>query len=92
MTAAPHRLRAVSTSRSSRTGACSVVCQATLEGQQATSVRVLTPVTGPAEARIGIRVGAVLLLISDRQALDSLSRAVEEAEQLAGAALEPAPD
>jgi hypothetical protein len=91
MTTASHRLKAVSTSDPSRTE-CSVVCQVTLRGQQVTSVRVLTPVSGPAERRIGIRVGAILLLISDRPALDSVSRALEEAEQLACAALDAAHD
>lgn len=50
MTTAPHRRKVVSTAQSV-TIAC-VVCQATLKGQHLTSVRVLTPVSGPAERRI----------------------------------------
>lgn len=84
MTAPSRRLRAVSSPP--RSSACMVVCQASLTGQQEISVRVLMPVSGPPESRIAVRVGAVLLLISDQHALDSLAAAVEEAQRVAGAA------
>lgn len=70
---------------------CSVVCQAKLSGPQPTSVRVLTPVTGPGDVLIAVRVGGILLLMSDLEALRSLGEVVALAEGLAPGAFGSAP-
>ena len=85
MTTAPHRLKAVQV-REDGGNLCTLVCQATLSGPQLTSVRALSPITGPGGPHIGVRVGSVLLLIADRQALRSVLNAMKEAELLADTA------
>lgn len=82
MTTAPHRLRAVRAPRDG-TSRCTVVCQATLSGAQEVTVRVLTPVSGPGGPQIGVRMGPILILMSDREALESMLQALRQAKQLA---------
>lgn len=84
MTATPRRLRAVPVSEDCA-GGCMMVCQATLSGPQPTRVQALTPVTGPGGPHIAVRVGSVLLLISDQQAMDAVTAAVRQANSLADA-------
>ncbi|MGO4341540.1 hypothetical protein [Pedococcus sp. 2YAF34] len=85
MTAAPQQLRAVPV-REDSDSHCTLVCQATLSGPQATTVRVLTPVTGPGRPHLAVRIGSILLLMADRQALRSVSDAVRRAQALADTA------
>jgi hypothetical protein len=65
---------------------CALVCQATLSGSQEITVRALTPGTGPGRPHIAVRVGSILLLIADRQALDSIADGVRQAHALADTA------
>lgn len=83
MNTAPRRLTAVPKAPGSNTSVCSIVCQTTISGPQQTSVRVLTPVSGPDGPHIAVRLGGLLLLISDRAALGCLSDACTAAEALA---------
>lgn len=85
MTTAPRRLTAVS-GKERTTGRCSVACQATLSGAQEVTVRVLTPVSGSGNPQLGIRLGQVLLLLSDLEALTSVLDACSRAEHLGEAA------
>ncbi|WP_270886547.1 hypothetical protein [Pedococcus sp. 5OH_020] len=87
MTAAPHRLHAV-TGHAHNKGGCLVVCQATLHGPQDTSVRTLIPVTGTGGPHVAVRIGPILLLVADRQAMTSLLDAWVHADRLAAAAFE----
>lgn len=84
MTTAPRRLRVVPAPPTPEAAArCEVVCQATLNGSQETSVRALTPVSGGVGPMIALRVGRVLILLSDRGALRSIREACRSAEELA---------
>lgn len=84
MNTAPRRLTPVPKAPGgSNTTVCSIVCHTTISGPQQTSVRVLTPVSGPDGPRIAVRLGGLLLLVSDRPALGSLSDACTAAEALA---------
>ncbi|NYG07777.1 hypothetical protein BJ986_002264 [Phycicoccus badiiscoriae] len=65
------------------TAGCTVASQATLSGPQTISVRVLTPVSGSAGALIGVRVGAILILVADWEALRSIRECVAQAAELA---------
>jgi hypothetical protein len=68
-----------------------VVCQAKLSGAQAITVSVLTPVSGSTQALIAVRVGGILLLVADREALRSVRQAIAQAAQLAPVAFGPEP-
>jgi len=85
MTAAPHRLKVVAAQDAMATG-CTVACQATLSGRQEICVRTLIPVTGDARPHVALRLGSVLLLIEDMEAMATLARAVAEAQRCAEAA------
>lgn len=88
MTSAPHRLRRVG-GQQGATSRCTIACQATLSGSQEITVRALTPVSGPGGPQIGVRVGPILILLSDREALRSLVEAWSQAELLAETAIGP---
>lgn len=88
MTTAIPRLEAVPPP-STDTDNCAVACKVTLRGRQQTTVRVLAPVTGAGPPLIGVRVGFVLLLVSDRHALRSVVEACRRAAHLADAAFGP---
>lgn len=66
-----------------------MVCQATLSGAQEVTVRVLTPVSGPGGPQIGVRIGPLLILVSDRDALKSMVDVSNQAELLAETAFGP---
>ncbi|MGO4341548.1 hypothetical protein [Pedococcus sp. 2YAF34] len=86
MTAAPHRLSVVPAQDGTVDG-CTVACQATLIGPQEICVRSLIPVSGNARPLIALRVGSILLLIADREALATVAQAVAQAERRADQAL-----
>lgn len=88
MTTTPHRLRTV-VGLDRETSRCTIACQATLSGSQEITVRALTPVSGPGGPQIGVRVGPILLLVSDRDALRSLIDAWSQGELLADTAFRP---
>ena len=64
----------------------SVVTQATVSGTQPSAVRTLHPVTGNTTPQIAVRVGPILVLIADREALDSFVSAWRHAEEMADVA------
>ena len=55
-----------------------VVTQAMVGGAQETAARVLTPIGGSSGPQIAVRVGRIMVLVSDRQALDPLFRIVKK--------------
>lgn len=70
-----------------------LTCQVQLCGPQETTVRVLTPVNdtlpGPT---VAVRIGPLLLLIGDQDALDDAADAFDQARRLRAAAFSgPAP-
>jgi hypothetical protein len=66
-----------------------VVTQAIVRGAQETAVRVLTPIGGPKGRQIAVRVGRIVVLVSDRRALDSFVGAWHQAQALVEAAFGP---
>jgi len=60
-----------------------VVTQATARGRQPTAVRTLHPVTGGGRTQIAVRVGPILIMVADREALDSFVHAWRQAEEMA---------
>lgn len=88
MTSAPHSLRSIEV-RPDGSGRCTVTCQITLSGTQEITVRALAPVSGRGGPQIGVRIGPVLLLVSDPDALRSLVDVSSQAEMLADTAFGP---
>lgn len=62
---------------------CRVAVQAVLEGMQEVRVQAATPLAGPGHGQIAVRVGRLLMYINDREALDSLLDAWQQAAGLA---------
>jgi hypothetical protein len=60
-----------------------VVTQAMVAGAQETAVRVLKPINGSDSPKIAVRVGPIMVLVSDRPALESFVDAWKQAEALA---------
>jgi len=88
---APSRLRAVPR-LAGKTGfhyRFDVAAQAMAAGSQDTHVQAIVPLSGPGRGQIGVRVGRLLVYVSDRQALASFSDAWREAEALADRAFGP---
>ena len=92
---APRRLTAVpGTSKKEHYDAgCRIAIQAVLEGMQEVRVQGVTPLTGPGHGQIAIRRGRILMYINDREAMDSLLDAYQQAAAMAdkayGAELAP---
>lgn len=61
----------------------SVVTQALVIGTQQTALRALSPVTGSTTPQIAVRVGPILVLVADYEALDSFINAWRRAEEMA---------
>ena len=66
-----------------------VVSQAMVGGPQETAVRVLTPTNGSDSPKIAVRVGRILVLVSDREALESFVGAWHQDMALTGEAFGP---
>jgi hypothetical protein len=73
---------------------CRVAVQAVLEGMQEVRVQAATPLSGPGHGQIAVRVGRLLIYVNDREALESLLDAWQQASNLAdkafGVVLPPA--
>ena len=68
-----------------------VVTQAMVGGAQETAARVLTPIGGSSGPQIAVRVGRIMVLVSDRQALESFVGAWHQAMTLVNEAFGPEP-
>ena len=81
---APRRLAAVpgTGKRDSHDARCRVAVQAVMEGMQEVRVQGVTPLAGPGHGQIAIRLGRVLIYLNDREALDSLLDAAQQAAEL----------
>lgn len=62
---------------------CRVASQAVMEGTQDFTVQAVTPLAGPGHGQIAVRVGRLLIYINNREALDSLLEAWQQAADLA---------
>ena len=84
MTALRH-LKAVPKTRGQRVldYRCDLVTQAVLGGDVEFRVQVMSPVIGPGPGTVSIRLGRVVLVIEDREALQVLRTAVLQAVELA---------
>jgi hypothetical protein len=82
---APRHLKAVRQSRSEQAlqYRCDLITQAVLGGDIDFRVQAMSPVVGPGPGRISIRLGRVVLVIEDRDALGVLASACRQAEGLA---------
>ena len=60
---------------------CRVAVQAVMEGMQEVRVQAVTPLAGPGHGQIAIRLGRVLIYLNDRQALESLQDACQQASE-----------
>ena len=74
-----------------RRGKCAVIAQAVLAGSQVLSTRAFHREDGWTTPYISVRVGNVLLVIEDREALTCLNEAVRAANHLADKAFGPVP-
>ena len=81
---APRRLAAVpgTSKRDPHDARCRVAVQAVMEGMQEIRVQACTPLAGPGHGQIAIRLGRVLIYLNDREALDSLLDAWQQAAGL----------
>jgi len=68
---------------------CDLVTQAVLGGDIDFRVQAMSPVVGPGPGTISIRLGRVVLVLEDRDALEVLRSAVLQAVELAGRAFGP---
>lgn len=66
-----------------------VASQILAAGTQDYAVRVLTPLSGPHQGQIGVRVGRLLVYVANREALESFTTAWAEAAALADQAFGP---
>lgn len=70
-----------------------VSAQAMVAGAQDVAVQVLTPLSGPQQGQIGVRVGRVLIYVANREALacfvDAWTQAAALADQAFGPTLPP---
>lgn len=62
---------------------CDLVTQAVLGGDIDFRVQAMSPIIGPGPGTISIRLGRVVLVIEDREALEVLRTAVLQAVELA---------
>jgi hypothetical protein len=88
---APSRLRAVPrlVGKTGFANRFQVAAQALVAGIQDTHVQAIVPLSGPGKGQIGVRVGRLLVYVSDRQALASFLDAWREAESMADEAFGP---
>ncbi len=68
---------------------CDLVTQAVLGGDIDFRVQAMSPVVGPGPGTISIRLGRVVLVIEDRDALEVLTTACRQAEAMADRAFGP---
>ena len=68
---------------------CDLITQAVLGGDIDFRVQAMSPVVGPGPGTISIRLGRVVLVIEDRDALDVLASACGQAQRLADRAFGP---
>ena len=82
---APRRLTAVpgTSKKENYDAGCRIAVQAVLEGMQEVRVQGVTPLTGPGHGQIAIRLGRVRMYVNDREALDSLLDAWQQAADMA---------
>ena len=66
-----------------------VASQVIAAGTQDTSVRVVSPLSGPGQGQIGVRVGRILVYVANREALASFVAAWTEAATRADEAFGP---
>ena len=66
-----------------------VASQVMAAGAQDVHVQVIVPLSGPGKGQIGVRVGRLLVYVSNREALDSFLQAWGQAAGLAGKAFGP---
>lgn len=62
---------------------CRVAAQAVMEGTQDFTVQALTPLVGPGHGQIAVRVGRLLIYVNNREALESILDAWQQAADLA---------
>jgi hypothetical protein len=88
---APSRLRAVPrlAGRSTYEFRFDVASQVMVAGTQDVFVQPIVPLSGPGKGQIGIRVGRLLVYVSNREALQSFLDAWAQAEELADKAFGP---
>ena len=68
-----------------------VASQVLAAGAQDIAVRVLPPLSGPQRGQVAVRVGRVLVYVTNREALQSFIDAWTEAAQYADEAFGPLP-
>jgi hypothetical protein len=66
-----------------------VASQVMAAGAQDIHVQVIVPLSGPGQGQIGVRVGRLLVYVSDREALGSFLEAWGQARALADKAFGP---
>lgn len=88
---APRHLKAVRATRSQQVldYRCDLVTQAVLGGDLDFRVQAMSPIVGPGPGTISIRLGRIVLVIEDRDALEVLTSACGQAEKLADRAYGP---
>ncbi len=88
---APRQLKAVPKVRGQRVldYRCDLVTQAVLGGDIDFRVQAMSPIVGPGLGTISIRLGRVVLVLEDRDALEVLRSAVLQAVDLANRAFGP---
>ena len=88
---APRHLKIVPKTRGQRVldYRCDLITQAVLGGDIDFRVQAMSPVAGPGPGTISIRLGRVVLVLEDRDALQVLRGAVLQAVELADRALGP---
>ncbi len=88
---APRHLKAVPRPRAQRVldYRCDLVTQAMLGGDIDFRVQAMSPVVGPGPGTISIRLGRVMLVLEDRDALEVLITACRQAESMAERAFGP---
>ena len=70
---------------------CDLITQAVLGGDVDFGVGAISPIVGPGPGTISIRLGRIVLVIADRDALEVLTSAVSQAQRLADRAFGPEP-
>jgi hypothetical protein len=68
---------------------CEIAAQAIVTGPQDTTVQATQPIVGTSQGQIAVRVGRLLIYVTDRQSLESFASAWREAETLAEQAFGP---
>jgi len=70
---------------------CDLITQAVLSGDVDFGVQAISPIVGPGPSTISIRLGRIVLVIADRDALEVLTSACGQAQRLADRAFGPEP-